>query len=503
MRVDPTVNIQENFQMSQPNMQGITRKTRAMLERLLLNKSMSPEGLAWLIAATDPFHDSEIKLSGFPDVSSDKIVVQTFTQTATVNLPTGTDMHVVMLPFTPPPNGLSNPLYQFNIRNNGFQGAASTGTAVWYSGLNVVSCPSGANVFTDPAGVALTTNLRMNVNYLGDMTRLIACGWEVANITPAISAGGSVTAYRTPSHSTESQLGVQFATVPPVYAIRPATLGALPPANQSEAALYPNSRTWLATDGLYQTAVLSESTNPFKNPVPHHAGFSVVPTGSVISANTDRIALLPVNTFDVATSSYWAQVMHLYPYDVSGAIFTNSTGSTQQYQITVRYYLERVPTTADQPLLVLAQKPCPYDPLVLEIYSRALSEIPVGCTIDENPLGEWFDRVMEVVANVLPTIGSFVPIPGASLLAQGLSLGAKELGRYNAKKRQEELDSQQSSQKAADLGQLRNSAQNQTMKRRPPRVRAITNDNKPQMPSRPSIVIPNNRTPQVEKEKKS
>ncbi len=97
---------------------SISRKTKVMLDRLLETRTISSEALLWLIAATDPFHDTEIKLTGFPDVSTDKVVVQTFTQTATVSLPTNTDMHVVMLPYTPPPNGLANPLYQFNIRNN-------------------------------------------------------------------------------------------------------------------------------------------------------------------------------------------------------------------------------------------------------------------------------------------------------------------------------------------------------------------------------------------------
>jgi len=87
-------------------------------------------------------------------------------------------------------------------------------------------------------------------------------------------------------------------------------------------------------------------------------------------------------------------------------------------QVTTRYYIERNPTVADPNLLVLARTPCPYDPVVQEIYTRCMEELPVGVKVGMNPLGEWFTEVLQGIGEWAPKIGSALGnlIPGASII---------------------------------------------------------------------------------------
>jgi hypothetical protein len=165
----------------------------------------------------------------------------------------------------------------------------------------------------------------------------------------------------------------------------------------------------------------------------------------------------------------------LLPFDVNGSIFTGLSNETT-LQVTVKYYVERIPTVSDPDLLVLSRPSPQYDPMAVEIYSRAMSELPVAVAVGENPLGEWFNDVLDTVSEFAPALGSVFGPMGA---AAGSTL-------------------------AAGARTWRNQRQGQVQTQSPSQVRVTPN--RPRRPPRPRTIIlnqPPNPQPTQGKKKKN
>jgi len=128
--------------------------------------------------------------------------------------------------------------------------------------------------------------------------------------------------------------------------------------------------------------------------------------------------------------------MHPLPFDISGAVFAGHS-QAQTYQVTVKYMIEKIPTISDPSLLVLSRPSSSYDPLALELYARATQSLPVAVTVDMNPLGEWFEGLMDVLSQVAPLVGAGLTplIPMAGGIGTGLGQLAKGAADRNRKER--------------------------------------------------------------------
>jgi hypothetical protein len=427
--------------MSQSVLQTVPRRTKRLLEQLIATRQLEPAALEWLVACTDPFHDTDVRLQGFPDMSTSKSVTQCITLTMSLPLADGRDAHCFFLPFTQM-YGLNPTLSGYNIRDNGFQGAANATTALLVPGVNWLDTPNGQTWYTNAATLVPNNLVKYPLDFGAGQARLVACGWEIVNTTPVVNMGGSITCYRSPNTVTQSYIGTSIGGAPPIsFLMQPTTFGALPPGTQATAALFPNSRTWQSSEGLYQVAVMSSIDQNFRAPAPGNVGFINVPTQAQLAADLDRVAFLPTGSFSTGNTAAISNCTQMMNWDVSGCVIANSSGFTQQFQLTVKYYIERLPTVSDPNLLVLAHEPCPYDPLALEIYARATACLPVGVPVGENPLGEWFDQVMATVAGALPAVGTALAtiFPPAAAIGAGLGGVALSVGQWNKKNREEEM----------------------------------------------------------------
>jgi len=334
------------------------------------------------------------------------------------------------------------------MKNNGFPGAATISGASIYPGLNVILVPSGLDWRTHPAALNIAAELRLPDAFGAGQQRLVACGWEVINSSPVVNMAGSITAYRCPSLKQNSFIGNTFSGPPITFDVRPVEFMSLGPGTQAEATLYTNSRTWAASEGLYQVAALNDITNPFTMPLPGIVGMANIPDAAVLDGDEDRIVFLPPDIYNTATTGALnaasASCAHGMPWDISGCVIRGDSVTDQTYTITVRYYIERIPTTSDPNLLVLATESPPHDPLALEIYSRAMAHLPVAVPVDQNPLGEWFDTVMNVVSSALPAIGTALGsiFPPAAVIGAAGAATARYLRDTNAKAREEEKKDQ-------------------------------------------------------------
>lgn len=233
-------------------------------------------------------------------------------------------------------------------------------------------------------------------------------GYEVRNVTAQLYKQGAVVCYKQPmqwsqGRAAEGALPLNWS---------PAQYTEMPPKTSASAALYPNSRIWDAAEGCYNIITLNDVENKVTSPVPFCCQFTDSNfTGTFV--NQQAFGSLPTDEL--------ASVV--YPFDNVGAVFTGLSDSTS-LMVTVRYLYERFPTEDSPDLLVLARPPSPYDPLALELYARCLRELPSYVMVKDNPLGEWFGKILEAVSHVAPIVGKIIPLPGASLIGEAVGKGA-------------------------------------------------------------------------------
>ncbi len=417
-----------------------TRQIDNILNRLEKAHGLTENGREWLISAVDPFHDFDLPISGFPDVSTDfsynQVVKSSFNISATSG-PTGGvpgmtstsnwDCKIEIFP------DLAFQAYTSTvIINNGgglFNAVASTGNTINYSGVHAFGALSGTPLSIGGGSNVATLGVDGCGDYMTDGNfRIIGWGIEILNTTAEIYKQGTVTVFRKPcvpnirNVIANSSLNTGTGTYyfPKQYKFLPSG-----PVTLSDAMNFAGSRQWNASEGAYVVARMNGTNQPFRVPYsenvvvwePNPNGVQAYVSGSFLGAGQNSPGF-PVN------------------FDISGAYFTGLSPQTT-LTVNVRYILERQPLS-DKNMIASVTPPACYDPLALEIYTRALEDMPPGCRLAENPLGEWFRKVLDGVAKWAPKIGGAVNtvIPGAELIGKAIGQGAVLLKPKEEKKEQ-------------------------------------------------------------------
>lgn len=440
----------------------VPRKAKQVLDKLVGSRSMTQEGMEWLVCATDPFHDDRVRNPGYPDMSTVNSVVQTYTTTTSISAPTGQpsnqtwDLHVPFLPFSPSivasplPAGLNS----VQLQANGYMPNQGTNFLL-YPGFNAISCGTPGTDWYSSSSVSGASNsniVAIPPKFLSGHARLIGAGLEVVNTTADLYKGGSLTVYRAPSCVEEGIVKDKLAypSVADAWVPYPVEYISLPPTTQAEAAIYTDSRTWAAEDGCYVVVPQVNIDNPFRT-------FS--PSDVVIKKTLDYQS---ENDWITAGSSKpaWSSVLvganrsitsagtgsHGLPFENVGTILTGLNPNAT-IQLSVKYFFERIPSTVEADILGMAQVPPAFDGVAMEIYSRCLAQMPVGVPVSENPLGEWFTGILDTVASVAPKIGGFV-----SNLGNAISMvGNGQASSTSNATPQRKMNNQQKQQQKASL----------------------------------------------------
>lgn len=314
--------------------------------------------------------------------------------------------------------------YRTTVNFSGRMIQDGTGNAL-ISGWNVLTISTGQNWATQAA--TTYTEPGYPRNYAAGSYRLIATGLEVVNTTASLYKGGAVTVYRSPCPETHfSGFTMDVTHDDPMKYLGTAKVGTLPPTIAADAALFPNSKTWGADEGCYLTGCMNSIENPYFTPTPGISGLMTPTSYSDMENGTGWVGYFP-KLFSGTENGYTdlSACTTLWPWDITGGIF-QGLNENSTMQVTVKYYIERHPSIAEPDLLVLSRNPCPYDPLVLELYARSMHELPVGVPVGMNPLGEWFNEVLDAVSTWAPEIGKAVGniIPGATLVGNAVGKGA-------------------------------------------------------------------------------
>lgn len=396
----------------------MSRTIDQTLDKLETSKMLTPDGRSWLVAACDPFHDSDMSLAGYPDVLTASTVVQLVKKQMQITVPStvtsGSNWDCSIALFPQLSSNVLNVTGAMSTASNGISSVtAYPSTAPMVGGLCVSAAPQGNNLwpnFSQPTPLSTYTSLNC-AEYLKGNVRLIAAGFEVVNTTSENNAQGQVTVWRQPAMTTPATTYYKYAGPPVTYSQINPTLDRFPPANISDAQLLFGSRSWAAVEGNYTVLRQSTLDNPAYLPVPKAKWY----TNSDPASTGAITAYFASATTDPVASNSYLDITP--PFDVSGAHYTGLSYSTT-LTVNVRWFIERMPGPSESDLVVLATPSSPYDSLALELYAKCMRDMPPAVMLKENPLGEWFKAALGQVANYAPRIGNMVGnfVPGAAAI---------------------------------------------------------------------------------------
>lgn len=399
------------------------RRAKAVLRNLVANRQLTESGLKYLDVATDPFHDADFSCDGFPDISPTKSLVQCVTKTFNVASSAGTNTwfcHVFFCPVTPSfcrQDGVDYPdLYFSTVTADGTitQTLPPTKTVI-KPGWNVLTGVNDSDWYSTQATSSAAGV--MPKTYCGGMWRLISTGCEVVNTTAPLYKSGAVTVVRSPTNKAWGQFSSGVGAIREVW----AEIAGMVPTSNADMALYPNAKTWSAADGVYMVGTLNDTEVPYMTPFTSAAGMMFPMSTTELVDQDPYEGWFPRNVTDGRVMRESA--CRVLPFDSSNAWFSG-LNKDSTLQVSVKYYFERNPTVQEQGILVLARNPCPYDPVALEIVSRAMAAMPCAVPVGENPLGEWFNDVLQAVETWAPRAGVALSAVHPAAGAVGTALGS-------------------------------------------------------------------------------
>lgn len=397
------------------NQQSASRKAKAILNRLVSTKQLDPESVDAIFAILDPFHDTPIPSPRWPDGQNTRSVARTERIGQSITRGTVPAGNWDCLFLFNPTCRTTNLFIPCTYSVGQIPLAAGARTERLRPGWNVIKAPAGQ---IDFGSLTLVTENDISPGQTAwpDNRRLVASALEVTNVSAPLEQSGTCIPWRAPAQMEDVQLVT--AGGPPV------TTGCFKwnsgfPYTLAEATNMQDTETWAAKDGCYIVVVPDGIEQPVQCPDGKPVVFTTNPSysgGTPVYMATPTTT--PAGNFDVRT----------YKFNACGAYFTGLKDSTTLTAV-VKYSWEDFPSPRETQLAQLAQPTPPFDPLAIEILSRAIRKLPVGVPVNENPLGEWFDDVMSAIAAIAPAL-SAIPVVGAFAPAVGaLAAGAAGVNR--------------------------------------------------------------------------
>jgi hypothetical protein len=394
--------------------------------------------MSWLTLAVDPWHDTPVTgLEGLPDQGIGKSVsfqvvqeVSISKNTAPVTLPAGNWKVRI---------GTYPKLTQEYMSTGIFRGdviSTDNTTSGILNSVQISYAPDGTD-FSDLGVGGLpgaVQGMNLPLDYTKGVVKVLGIGIEVINTTAPLHKQGLMSCCRMVQPDSEPFVNyLALASPANAWCTKTITPIRTLPKNLSEMALYPGFAQEEAIEGYY-APVLLKFNRPRHYPVPcttllltddTTAGINYAPPAAGIDCYVSAVTTVtvPGNT----TLFHGNRDLPLY-YDADSNVVM-FTGLSDETTLTarVRYICERFPSDQESQILVMATPSATYDPVALELYSRAVQKLPAGVPFTENPAGEWWQKMIASIADVAaPFLNSFAP--GLGSLA---SAGAHSLAKFD------------------------------------------------------------------------
>ena len=422
----------------------------------------TPDGKNWLTMALDPFHDTNVPVTGYPDQLSTATAVQYVKKNVTIVKPTNLapglkwDCHIATLPIADTVFGFANS--QPNERGH-YEKTGGAATPVTMGTVTVVKGISGYGSFPNDVGGFAYQATRQTYGYSGtddnrkSPSRLIGGGFEVHNDTAELEKQGSVTVYSMTNAVNGSAFCGIFDMIPVANHIAVATVrtARMPPATRTAAASLNDARTWQAAEGCYVPFRLNTESDGLRMSPRENGAFAFTSNDSgdgdavsnfmitntneegfndnVPNVNFLRVvhgASTNVNGSELALDTLpGCSGYRVAPIHTSGAYFSGLSEATV-LTLSLRFVLEVAPTTANPALLYMTSPSPLYDAKALTCYANCVNRLPPGVPVDQNAKGDFWRLVKTVGKNVAKTMLPFAP-PVVQVAAQGVKNVAKEV----------------------------------------------------------------------------
>jgi len=371
----------------------------------LKQRNITQEGQEWLTLALDPFHDFKVPIAGYPDMDGSNTVVSHYDFYQDVSSVGGVawDAHVIFNPYI-----FSRALAGMTLNVGATLGTqAALTTPFTLNAVSVLTAAAGADLWPTslvwaPAGFVETAGI-VGTTAIYGQCRIIGGAIEIVNTTPAMYNGGSITAYRVPSHRIETNIKMTDATAGNL--VDGTCLGIYDmdyPENAAKAAKLYGTESWKAEEGVYMPLAF----NSHETALSHWAN-EVVTWG--IPSSEGGFTVCTKVTGGAATTTPGPAAIKKTNLCACGAFLTGLNANAT-FRVKLRLYVEKCPSVNEAELAVLASPSAPFDVKALEAYSMILRKLPIACKQGDNANGDWFKNILKTIDGLArPFIGM---IPG-------------------------------------------------------------------------------------------
>jgi len=174
--------------------------------------------------------------------------------------------------------------------------------------------------------------------------------------------------------------------------------------------LLPDTKQWEAKYGCYLCDTYDlETTRPSPQSLRPHLFLSGDFGNTYDSSDTLNGFGRGVNT----SGGYcYTSVSKPIKKNTSGVLFSGLNGQTQ-LTLTTIMVVETFPSPVD-PLVTLARNTPDFDPMFFQLYKQIANSLAPGVMVGENASGDFWKKILGVVRDFAPAIGSvFGPVGGA------------------------------------------------------------------------------------------
>lgn len=388
------------------------------LQKLVATGQLKPSSIGWLTGSIDPFHDFSFDIEGLPDAFGGATVVQFVKQQLVVRAPAGLaptdnwDVHIFTMPILDTETARSI-TYKPNFLGQDMTTAMALGTVTVNSGISGSVLLPDTTTWVAPTGFSSVARSPTDFGNSFSMMRLVGGGFEVHNNTEELHKKGSVTVYSQPQSLQIGQGAVQIEGLPDNQQV-PSNwfVGRCPPQSLSQCVSNTNSRTWEAKEGCYVPFRIQAdrgeyslaSSIPLVFPtVDNSADYASLYGGFCTECDVIVTTGLPETRYVRSDTP-----VRISNTNTVGAYFTG-LGPETVLTLDIRFIVEIAPTPNNQTLISLASPSAAFDPIALELYTKALAELPPGIMVKYNANGKWWETVKTVLKQVQPVVSGLGP----------------------------------------------------------------------------------------------
>jgi hypothetical protein len=414
----------------------------------------------WLTMATDPFHDTELTLSGLPDEHCQPSIVRCFREQQTISVPdtvlTGDtwDCVIFTAPYLDPRLTMRGKYYPTSVPPSQFgKTSTSDGSGINNYGtlhlVNVMRGPTGQRIYQTASNSGLGYGFPFEdvVNFgphLGDTqipARLIAGGIEVSNVTAKLYQGGTCTTYDTECSFTP----INFVGSPAENTSRAwtglRTKG--PMENDGTVAQMPHAVTWPATEGCYSPIRIKLNETDYSIAT---SQFCMIGNNMLDSSNCFTDTLYTVAPYDTETYG-WTNTNNGRLANISTtAIYFTGLPYETKLTVVTKFFVETAPT-ANVNELALVSPAAMYDERALAVYRNAICHLPPAVPVRMNPGGEWWGIAKQAIdaaaaagSIFFPTFSPVIAAGATALKTVGDAIEKLDLSKESKNKAKAELN---------------------------------------------------------------